>query len=244
MPLNHNQLQNGHGRRRYISKVFLIIVAIILILLAASEIYHDFKPELYLLIHYNHANQAKLLHLIRSHSSRDMILLMIIIALMNAIPGVSNSVICIFSGLCYGPLIGWLINWTGDVLGNCLVAVLINRINFSAKYRHNRAMQRLANAKHPEIALTMGYMIPIIPSVLVNYTVVRMGTTRKRYLAMVGIGMIPTSFLYAFGGDAIIKGNIKRIVWALVIIAVIIIGYKVIDHINAQRQLRKNAKNA
>lgn len=240
--MNQKPINKGHGhRRRYISKVFLIAIAIILILLAAAEIYRDFKPEIYLLIHYNHHNQAKLLRLIRSHSSRDMVLLMIIVALMNAIPGVSNSVICIFSGLCYGPLVGWLINWIGDVLGNCLVASLINRINFSDKYRHNRAMQRLASAKHPEIALTMGYMIPIIPSVLVNYTVVRMGTTRKRYLAMVGLGMVPTSFLYAFGGDAIIKGNIKRIIWAVVIIVVIVIGYKIIDHFNAQRQLRKHA---
>lgn len=240
--MHHKENQNGKkSHQRYLRKAPLIIIAVILILLAAGVIYHDFLPEINLLIHYNHSNQAKLLALIRSHSYRDMFLLVVIVALMNAIPGVSNSVICVFVGLCYGPLLGWLLNWIGDVLGNCIVAALINRLNFSDKYRHNKAMQRLVNAKHPEIALTLGFMIPIIPSVLVNYSVVRMGTTRRRYLTMVGIGMLPTSFLYAFGGDAIIKGNIKRIIVALVVIAIIILGYKIIDHYNEQRQLKQNA---
>lgn len=236
--MDQQHTQHGRRHRHYFNRALLVGVAVILILLAAGVIYHDFKPEINLLLHYNHANQARLLRMIRSHSGRDMFLLMIIIALMNAIPGVSNSVICIFSGLCYGPLGGWIINWCGDVLGNCLVAALITRIHFSAKDRHNKALQRLAYAKHPAMALTLGYMIPIIPSILVNYSVVTMGTSHKKFLTMVGIGMLPTSFLYAFGGDAILKGNLKRIISVVVIIVIILVGYKLIDYLNAKRTQR------
>lgn len=76
----------------------------------------------------------------------------------------------------------------------------------------------------------MGYMIPVIPSALVNYAVVQMKVSRQRFLAMVIIGMLPTSYLYAFGGDAIIKGDLKRIIAALLIIVVGIAIYKLIEY--------------
>ncbi|KRM62306.1 hypothetical protein FC35_GL001378 [Limosilactobacillus coleohominis DSM 14060] len=47
---------------------------------------------------------------------------------------------------------------------------------------------------------------------------------------MVIIGMLPTSYLYAFGGDAIIKGDLKRIIAALLIIVVGIAIYKLIEY--------------
>lgn len=219
-----------HHRPRYVSKTLLISIAIVLIVLALIGIYHDFKPELNLILHYNHHNQTKLLHLIRAHSYRDMGMLVVIIAMMNAIPGLSNSVVCIFTGVCYGPIVGLLINWIGNVTGNCLVAGLITHIHFSDKFKHSRSLKHLTHTKHPLIALTMGYMIPVIPSALVNYAVVQMKVSRQRFLAMVIIGMLPTSYLYAFGGDAIIKGDLKRIIAALLIIVVGIAIYKLIEY--------------
>ena len=57
---------------------------------------------------------------------------------------------------------------------------------------------------------------------------------------MVALGMLPTSFLYAFGGDAIIKGDLKRITIALVIILAIIVIYKVIDGVATHHQAQEN----
>lgn len=231
-----------HSRGHYFSKTLLISLAVILIIMAAAVIYHDFRPELNLILHYNHANQTKLLHLIRAHSYRDMGMLVIIIAMMNAIPGLSNSVICIFAGVCYGPVVGLCINWLGNIVGNCLVAGLITHIHFSDKFKHNKSLQRLTDAKHPLIALTMGYMIPIIPSALVNYAVVQMHTSRKRFLTMVAIGMFPTSYLYAFGGDAIIKGDLKRIIGALIIIIALIVIYKIVDKLRERHQVNEKSQ--
>lgn len=224
----------------YLNKTLLILFAVILIILAALVIYHDFKPEINLILHYNHAHQAELLHLIRAHSYRDMGMLVIIIAMMNAIPGLSNSVICIFAGVCYGPIVGLLINWLGNITGNCLVAGLINHIHFPSKFKNSKSLHRLMNAKHPLIALTLGYMIPIIPSVLVNYAIVQLDINRKRFMTMVSIGMLPTSFIYAFGGDAIIKGNLKRIIIALLLIVAIVVIYKIVEKISTHREAETN----
>lgn len=68
-------------------------------------------------------------------------------------------------------------------------------------------------------------MVPVIPSVLVNYAGARLNINRWHYLAMVAVGMAPTSFIYAFGGDALFKGDNKRLIGAVVAIVIVIALY-------------------
>lgn len=199
-----------HTRTR-LSKFWLITSALIAVGLMIGLVYRDFRPEITLLLEPTPAHRGALLHLIRSHGIRDLLFLLVTIALMNAIPGLSNSLICIFVGLCYGPWIGMLVNWGGNVLGNCLVAGLLNHVKISRHFTENRFLQALMHHRHPWLGLTVGYMVPIIPSVLVNYACVKTHVPRHQYLVMVIVGMLPTSALYAFGGDAIFQGNFKRL---------------------------------
>lgn len=228
-----NQQSSRTKRRHYLNKGLLIAGATIVILIALYLIWRDFKPEIVLLLHYSPHNRTILLHLIRSHGIADMALLIVIIALMNAIPGLSNSVICIFAGLCYGPFLGLLVNWVGNVLGNCLVAALIRQLHFSKHFKQSRLLNELMSFKYPAIGMTLGYMIPIIPSVLVNYSVVQLGMSRLQFIIMVIVGMLPTSFLYAFGGDAIFKGDLKRIIGVAIAILVILLLFRLIHHRHA-----------
>ncbi len=96
----------------------LIICGVIVALLGLWVIYQDFKPELALLLHLNAHNKAKLMVMMRSHGLPDMLLLILLVAILNSIPGLSNSVICLFAGLSFGPWLGLAINWTGNVSGN------------------------------------------------------------------------------------------------------------------------------
>ena len=210
------------SKKKYMNKTLLICLAVILILAAVAMVIHDFYPEIQILIHYTPANRAKLLTLVRSHGWQDLILFVIIVALMNAIPGLSNSVVCIFVGLCYGPVIGFLINWVGNMVGNFFVAAIINRLNFSKSFKRNTILNNLLQMKHPAIGLTIGYMVPVIPSVLVNYSAVKLHVPRSVFMGMIAVGMLPTSFLYAFGGDAILKGNFKRITAVVIAICILI----------------------
>lgn len=209
-------------QKKYMNKPLLILLAVILIIAAIGAVIHDFYPEIKLLIHYTPANRQKLLTMVSSHGLRDMVLFTIIIALMNAIPGLSNSVVCVFVGLCYGPWLGFIVNWLGNIIGNCTVAAIINRISFSRSFKKNRILNNLMEMKHPAVGLTIGYMVPVIPSIIVNYSAVKLKMSRPAFMGMVMVGMLPTSFLYAFGGDAIFKGSFKRIIVAVVAICILI----------------------
>lgn len=79
------------------------------------------------------------------------------------------------------------------------------------------------NQKHPSLGMTLGFMVPVIPSVLVDYTAARLDTPANKFLSMVIVGMFPTSFIYAFGGDAIFNGDFKKLAGALIGIAILFI---------------------
>ena len=218
-------------KKRKLNKTWLIVGAIILAVIVLYFIYRTYKPEIDLLLDFNAHNKAKLLHMIRSHGFTDIFLLVALIGILNAIPGMSNSVVCIFAGLCYGPIVGFLINWVGNILGNSTVMSIIRKINLSKRVKKNKILHYLLQQKHPLIALTIGFMIPVIPSVLVNYAGARLNVSRKHYLAMVTVGMAPTSFLYAFGGDAIFKGNIRRLIGVAIAILILIGCYLLVRKI-------------
>ncbi|WP_260238039.1 VTT domain-containing protein [Limosilactobacillus fermentum] len=52
-------------------------------------------------------------------------------------------------------------------------------------------MDSLTHHRHPALGLTVGYMVPIIPSVLVNYACATMKIPRKNFILMVAVGMFP-----------------------------------------------------
>lgn len=227
--------------KKYLNKPTLIGAGIIAALLILFLIYRDYRPEIALLLNPTHHNQQILLKLIRSHGAWDMLLLLILIAIFNAIPGMSNSVVCIFAGLCYGPAVGFLINWCGNILGNCAVKNLIAKIDLSKRAKKSKLLGYLLNQKHPLIGLTIGYMIPIIPSVLVNFACTRLKVSRKQFLPMVAIGMAPTSFIYAFGGDAIFKGDSKRIIAAVIAIVIVLLCYFLVKKMIKSNRTKRQA---
>lgn len=204
-------------------KVVFIIGGILVAVILLYLLYRDYRPEIDVLMHPNSHTKTKLLYLIRQHEVRDSLFLLGLIAVLNAIPGMSNSVFCILAGLCYGPWIGLAINWAGNILGNCIVESLIKRVDFSHRFKKNKFLNWLMNQKHPSLGMTLGFMVPVIPSVLVDYTAARLGTPANKFLSMVIVGMFPTSFIYAFGGDAIFNGDFKKLAGALIGIAILFI---------------------
>lgn len=204
-------------------KVIFIVGGILVAAILLYLLYRDYRPEIDVLMHPNSHTKAKLLYLIRQHEVRDSLFLLGLIMILNAIPGMSNSVFCILAGLCYGPWIGLAINWLGNILGNCIVESLIKRVSFSHKFKTNKFLNWLMNQKHPSLGMTLGFMVPVIPSILVDYTAARLKIPANRFLLMVIVGMFPTSFIYAFGGDAIFNGDAKKLVGSLIGIAILFV---------------------
>lgn len=193
-------------------------VAILIILLLAI-IVKDYMPELRLFADPHGIDQAKLEAMVRSHGPKDMFILGVMIMVMCAVPGMSNAVICVVAGICYGPVIGFLLNWTGNVFGNIISSYLLSKFNFKA---HSERIQQLISNNHPKIMMTLGYMIPFIPSVGLNYSAAVRHVPKKDHLIMIMIGMVPTALLYALGGDAILKVDWKRLLIVVIIIAALI----------------------
>ena len=82
-------------------------------------------------------------------------------------------------------------------------------------------------------------MIPVIPSILVDYAGVRMKLDRGHFLLMIADGMLPTSFLYAFGGDALFNADFKRCSGALVALLILIAMYFLV-----RRRMKKPTSSA
>lgn len=217
----------------------LLVTAGILAMIGILWLAWDFRHELMLMIDPTPRHRQRLMQLLRSHGMIDGGILIVVIGLLNAIPGLSNSLLCILAGLCYGPWIGLLINWLGNFLGSVILVELIRHVDVSAKLKANRLLHALTNRRHPRLGLTLGYMIPVVPSVLVDYAGVQMKLSRYQFAVMILVGTLPTSFLYAFGGDALFNVDFKRM-GAVVIALLILIGL----YLAVRRKLRDHSAHS
>ena len=53
--------------------------------------------------------------------------------------------------------------------------------------------------RHPKIGVMLGYMIPVIPSSMVNFAADAMKLPLQQIVMSIVIGVIPSSVLYACG---------------------------------------------
>lgn len=209
---------------KIIKRILVIIGIAITIILAFTVIKRfDLNFSNVALLFNPQGNQSQLITDIRHFGVVNGILLIALIALLQTIPGAPNSVICVLVGVCYGPWIGIVINIIGNAVGDLvIIAVLAKFGESSHATRSSRLREDISKMHHPLLGLTIGYMIPFIPSVLVNYTALEIKAQPIHILLAIIIGVIPASTLYAFGGHAIIKGNLKLAI--IIILSVIALG--------------------
>ena len=105
-------------QKLHLNSRWLTILAGIFALIVLIKVGFDYWPEIKLLMHPTREHRVMLTAMIRDHGAKDFLLLMLVIALFNAIPGMSIAAVCILAGVCYGPWIGLLISWSGNILGN------------------------------------------------------------------------------------------------------------------------------
>lgn len=201
-------------------KALFIVIGIILIGLLGYLLWHKFAPDVEMFFNPDVSKEI-LMNKVRSHGISTGVLLVLLTSIMCAIPGLPTSIIGVLIGICYGPLVGSILNIIGNTLGNILSIFLIRKFKFIDKSKtSNHWVKTISRAKHPDIGITFAYMIPVIPSFLVNYTTTIMNVKAKRLIWMVLFGALPSSVLYAFGGDAFFKGNHEK---AILLVASVLI---------------------
>lgn len=216
----------------------LIILGIILIGIVLYRLYLEFHKDISLLLDPK-ASRELLLKEVRSHGIRTAGLLIALTVLMCALPGLPTSVIGILIGVCYGPLIGSLMNIAGNAGGNLLSMTVLKRLKImSHEHKDNQWVKRISQMKHPKIGIMLAYMVPVIPSFIVNVTADTLRLPLKEIFLSVLIGVLPSSILYAFGGEALFHGDTKTaiILVASVIVLVLLVRFIKNKH---QNQLEK-----
>lgn len=221
-------MQLNRVQRALIKFGVVLVVALILIKL--------YYPELTLLIHPSPNHQQELISLVHQHALSNTLLLIITIALLCSIPFAPNSVVCIFTGVCFGPIIGFLINLCGNIIGNGFVAVMIRRSGISDQVRQKQAFAYLTQQRFPTLGLTIGFIVPVIPNLLVNCAANGLQVSNQKYLLAVSLGTLPIAFLYALGGNAIFTMSFKGIAIVVGLFVFLCLFYLSLKRLRARLQ--------
>lgn len=229
--------------KRKIIRILLFILGGILGLLLLYKLYLNYRPELNLLLHFDHHNEEVLVNMVRSHGIEDLAFLFLLNAICVAIPGLSNGIFCVLNGILYGPAWGFIVNWISDILGQIILMELLQKLYDMKKMSNSKVYKLLTGLKSPMLGLIIGYMIPFIPSATVSYVNIMINKEqRKKQLIPIIIGVIPFAYLYAYGGDSILHLDEPRLI--KVVISFVVIALIAVAILLSLRAIKKRTKKA
>lgn len=209
--------------RRKILLYSTVTLGVIIAVAVIGLLIRDYYPQIQQFLNPKN-DRMYLKQAFRHHGPKDACLLIILTAILTAIPGAPVAVVCIFNGVLYGPWAGILMNLCGYVIGNLLVVYLLAHFNFIKHSKHlKNQMASFERFKNPALAIILGYALPMIPSSFTSYMAVKLKMNPWRLILCIAIGTLPTSLLYAFGGDAVFRGSTLRIIIAIVLIIMIFV---------------------
>lgn len=229
--------------KQKIIRIILFILGGILGLLLLYKLYLSYLPELKLLVHFDHHNEELLIKMVRSHGIEDLAFLFILNAICVAIPGLSNGIFCVLNGILYGPAFGFIVNWISDILGQIILMQFLHKLYDIKHMSNSKIYKLLTTQKYPMVALTIGYLIPFIPSATVSYVNILINKNNfKKQLIPIVIGVSTFAYLYAYGGDSILHLDTSRIIKAAVmIVAVALIAAAILF---IMKRVKKHTKKA
>lgn len=209
-------------RRRLIYTLCVLDIAVLAV--AVLFLFHDYFAQLLAFLDPD-VDREFLKMVFREHGLKDALLLLLLTATTTAIPVFSSSVVCIFNGACFGPVIGFLLNLCGTSLGNLCMWTFFTRYDLPRKpQRFDAFLDEINHYRQKIYGILAGYMMPMFPSFVVNYMSVHLKLEPPTALLSIVVGMVPTSLIYAFGGNAIFEGEFWRALGALVCLAILFLA--------------------
>lgn len=126
-------------------RLILITLGVVLILMVGYRLYLEYQTDIQLFLN-PRASKEELLAHIRSHGFSASLLLIVLTAVMCAVPGIPTSVIGVIAGLSFGPFIGVGINVLGNALGNISAVFLMHRLKFLDKKTEKKSLGAIHSA--------------------------------------------------------------------------------------------------
>ncbi|MFD1418640.1 TVP38/TMEM64 family protein [Companilactobacillus keshanensis] len=225
-------------------KVTLITLGILILIGLCLAIWNSYREVIETFVAYAF-NRQTLINLLRHQGKHNVILFIAVIAIGSAIPGMPIAAVAVLTGVCFGNWPGVLINIVGIFLGNLLAIYILGKFPHKIKPSKFRPIaDHLKNMNHPRLGLSIGYAVPMLPTLLVNYAAIEMHMSLRNKALCIFIGSVPVSFLYAFGGNALLLGNTKTVVITLVLIVLLFGLYEIIrrDQRIIKSKLQENAE--
>lgn len=177
---------------------------------------------------------------LRSYGPLEVALFLGLLIIMCCVPGAPSSVVAIFTGVCLGHWVGFLVSAAGLTAGNLLQSALLQLLaDRQDRTPNNWLYQALIAMKHPRIGLLIGYAVPMIPNMLINMAAARLNVDRRSHAAVCLAGSTLVAALYAFGGDALIRGN-RHTVIGVVVLLIALSGLILV--IRSDRKRRRDAQ--
>lgn len=191
-------------------RIFFIGITV-LILLFLLPLLHNIFPLIRVWANARH-DQDILREAFKQANFQNALILLSLMILSSAIPGVSSSVFCIFVGLLYGPLLAIPMNIIGNTFGNLTSFEILRRLEKPEKSkRMEKVLTYIESFKHRFIGISLAFSIPFIPSALVNYACIQMKLPSKTRVLATLIGVAPISIVYAVSGDLLLNSRPIRI---------------------------------
>ncbi|HFH9837997.1 TPA: TVP38/TMEM64 family protein [Streptococcus suis] len=182
-----------------------------------------------------HLSLAELETIFSKPSLLDFVILLLLTSLTAAIPFLSSSLLAICNGVVFGPWLGFIMNLAANCLGNFLMIQVIQSLDSHRKPRTNSYLERLKQLKNQNVALILAYMIPLFPTLVVNYWVASQKLSWKKWVVIVLGGTAPTSLLYTFGGQAILDENPTFLLGLAVLILIALFAYLIWHHTHKEK---------
>ncbi|WP_155287248.1 TVP38/TMEM64 family protein [Lacticaseibacillus zhaodongensis] len=202
-------------RQKYIVISTAALVALFMLGLIVWQYWPIIKPFLR-----SGWNRRAFINQFRGHGGRTIAPFIALLVVVTMIPGAPVSVFAILSGVCFGGPLGFVINVVGLTVGNNLAALLTARVeDLSRSHRESQLLQDLLHTRHPRVGLTIGYSVPFVPNVLVNLAAAKLKVDRQKLAVIIFIASFPSALFYAFGGDAILNVNLRRLLVLVLLVA-------------------------
>ena len=214
--------------------IFFSVITVLVILLIGFNVWY-FHQQLTTLLG-QFTNRQELIARFQAHEPFDMITFTLLLILCTWLPGAPVAIFAIVAGICFGHWTALALNAIAITIGNFSVADLLPEI-WHAPERHTtgKLYQDLLKIRHPAVGILLGYAIPFIPSTVINLAAKRLIHNRPKLALLCFLGSLPTSTLYAFGGDAVLHGNVKRLL-IIVVIALLLFGLGRVIHYDRHRE--------
>lgn len=222
-------------------KIIFITLGVIGILILLVTIFYQYSDVIQTFFAYAFDRQT-LINLLRHQGKHNAVLFIAVIAVIaigSAIPGVPIAAIAILSGVCFGRWLGFGVNVIGTVVGNLMAVRTLSLFPHKIQPSRFRPLaDKLKNTHHPRLSLSIGYAVPMLPTLLVNYASIEMPLSWRNRLLCIFLGSLPVSLLYAFGGDELLFGNNKSAMLLIVLVVLMLGLYEIIKR--DQRIKQKN----